>query len=148
MSMRSFPDRVRHAVMFEVLALALVIPGSAYLFDKPVSHMGVVGLGSATIATVWNFVYNIGFDHVMQRLYGHVQKSIPARIVHVALFEGGLLALLIPLIAWYLGMGLWDAFVMDLAIVVFYVVYTFIYNLAYDRIFPIPQAMAPALHAA
>lgn len=144
MSLRTFPDRVRHAVLFEALGLAIFIPGAALVFNQPAGHMGVIGVASATIATVWNFLYNLGFDHAMLRLFGHTKKSVVTRLVHVALFEGGLLVMLIPLIAWYLGMGLWQALVMDLAIVVFYLVYTFLYNLAYDRVFPIHQAAQPA----
>ncbi|MGX1744602.1 PACE efflux transporter [Bosea robiniae] len=136
--MRSFPDRVRHTVLFEVLGLALVIPGGAMLFNLPATHMGVIGVGSATVATLWNFVYNLGFDHAMLRLIGHTRKSLALRVLHALLFEGGLLVLLLPPMAWYLGMGLWQTFVMDLAIVVFYVVYAFLFNLAYDRVFPIP----------
>jgi uncharacterized membrane protein len=138
MSMRSFPDRVRHTVLFEVLGLALVIPGGAMLFNLPATHMGVIGVGSATVATLWNFVYNLGFDHAMLRFIGHTRKSLALRVLHALLFEGGLLVLLLPPMAWYLGMGLWQTFVMDLAIVVFYVVYAFLFNLAYDRVFPIP----------
>ena len=138
MSMRSFPDRVRHTVMFEVIGLALVIPGGAMLFNLPATHMGVIGVGSATVATLWNFVYNLGFDHAMLRFAGHTRKSLVLRVLHALLFEGGLLVLLLPPMAWYLGMGLWQTFVMDLAIVVFYVVYAFLFNLAYDRVFPVP----------
>lgn len=138
MSMRSFPDRIRHTVMFEVIGLALVIPGGAMLFNLPATHMGVIGVGSATVATLWNFVYNLGFDHAMLRFAGHTRKSLQLRVLHALLFEGGLLVLLLPPMAWYLGMGLWETFVMDLAIVVFYVVYAFLFNLAYDRVFPVP----------
>jgi uncharacterized membrane protein len=137
MSMRSFPDRIRHTVMFEVIGLALVIPGGAMLFNLPATHMGVIGVGSATVATLWNFVFNLGFDHAMLRFAGHTRKSLGLRVLHALLFEGGLLVLLLPPMAWYLGMGLWQTFVMDLAIVVFYVVYAFLFNLAYDRVFPV-----------
>ena len=130
MSMRSFPDRIRHTVMFEVIGLALVIPGGAMLFNLPATHMGVIGVGSATVATLWNFVFNLGFDHAMLRFAGHTRKSLGLRVLHALLFEGGLLVLLLPPMAWYLGMGLWQTFVMDLAIVVVYVVYAFLFNLA------------------
>ena len=105
MSMRSFPDRVRHTVMFEIIGLALVIPGGAMLFNLPATHMGVIGVGSATVATLWNFVFNLGFDHAMLRFAGHTRKSLGLRVLHALLFEGGLLVLLLPPMAWYLGMG-------------------------------------------
>lgn len=141
MSLRTFPDRVRHAISFEVLGVAIFIPLASYVFHFSASHMGVVGIGSATIATLWNFVFNLGFDRVMYRMAGHANKTLGLRVLHVVIFEAGLMALLIPLISWYLGIGLWETLMMDLSIVVFYMVYAFFFNLAYDRVFPVkPRA--------
>lgn len=137
MNTRSLSDRVRHALMFEVIGLMIIIPSSALLFNKPVTHMGVVGIGSATIATIWNFTFNIGFDRCMRKIYGHIKKSFKARLMHTLLFEAGLLMILLPLIAWYLNMTLLDTLVLDLAIVAFYLIYNFVFNVCYDRIFPI-----------
>jgi len=141
--MRTFRDRVRHALLFEAVALAIFIPGSAALFDQPVQDMGVIGIVSATVATLWNFVFNLGFDRAMLRLRGSVHKTMAIRVAHTVLFEAGLVAILIPMIAWYLGIGLWAALVMDLAIVTFYLVYGFLFNLAYDRVFPIAVQARP-----
>lgn len=140
--MRTFRDRVRHALLFEAVALAIFIPGSAALFDEPIQHMGVIGVASATIATLWNFVFNMGFDRAMLRLRGTLRKTMAIRVAHTFLFEAGLVAMLIPMIAWYLGIGLWAALLMDLAIVTFYLIYGFLFNIAYDRVFPITAAAA------
>lgn len=141
--MRTFRDRVRHALMFEAIALAIFIPGSAVLFGQSLEHMGVIGIASATIATVWNFIFNMGFDRAMLRLRGSVHKTLAIRVAHTLLFEAGLVLVLIPMIAWYLGIGLWAALLMDLAIVAYYLVYAFFFNMAYDRVFPIPAAATP-----
>jgi len=141
--MRTFRDRVRHALMFEAVALAIFIPGSAAVFDQPMNHMGVIGIASATIATLWNFVFNMGFDRAMLRLRGSVQKTMAIRVAHTFLFEAGLVVMLIPMIAWYLGIGLWAALLMDLAIVTFYLVYGFLFNIVYDWVFPVPAAVRP-----
>ncbi|GGF48058.1 membrane protein [Youhaiella tibetensis] len=137
MAMRSFPDRVRHALMFEIVGLAIVIPAGSYLFGLPAAHMGVIGIVGATVATLWNFVFNLGFDHALLRLQGHTRKSVAVRVAHAVLFEIGLLAMLLPMIAWYLGVSLVQAFLMDMSMVVFYVVYAFVFNIAYDRVFPV-----------
>lgn len=135
--MRSTRDRIRHAILFEVIGLALIIPLGTLLFGLPASDMGVIGVGSAFAATAWNYIYNLGFDHAMQRLAGHTRKSLPLRVAHAVLFEAGLLVILLPPIAWYLGISLVQAFVMDLAIAAFYVAYAFVFNLAYDQAFPV-----------
>lgn len=141
--MRTFRDRVRHALLFEAVALAIFIPGSAALFDQPLDHMGVIGIASATIATLWNFVFNVGFDRAMLRLRGSIEKTMPIRVAHTLLFEAGLVVMLIPLIAWTLGIGLWAALLMDVAIVIFYLVYGFLFNIVYDRMFPVAAVAAP-----
>jgi uncharacterized membrane protein len=137
--MRSTSDRIRHAISFEVIGLALIIPLGAFAFGMPVADIGVVGIASATIATGWNYLYNLGFDHLMQRITGGTRKSVSVRVAHAVLFEGGLLVALMPLLAWYLGVSLLQAFMMDVSFALFYLVYAFVFNWAYDRIFPLPD---------
>ncbi len=137
--MRTVGDRVRHAISFEIIGLALITPLGALAFNMPVHDIGVVGLVSATIATAWNFVYNYLFDVVLQRQTGSTEKSNAIRIIHAILFELGLLAALMPFIAWYLGVSLWTAFIMDASFALFYMGYAYLFNLGYDRLFPLPE---------
>lgn len=137
--MRTTGDRIRHAISFEIIGLAIVIPGGAWAFGMPVHDIGLVGIASATIATIWNYVYNLSFDRILQRLRGSTLKTAPIRVLHAALFEGGLLVILLPLIAWYLGIGLWQAFLMDVSFALFYMGYAFVFNWIYDRLFPLPE---------
>ena len=141
--MRGTKDRIRHALSFEIIALALVTPLGAWAFDMPAGHVGVVAVVGATIATGWNYLYNLVFDHALLRIAGHVRKSIAVRILHAFLFEGGLLLILLPFIAWYLGVSLIEAFLMDVSFAAFYLVYTFAFNWLYDLVFPVPTASRP-----
>ena len=136
--MRNTADRIRHAISFELIGLALVTPLGAWVFDTPMQDIGIVSLLSAIAATLWNYIYNLGFDRVLMRLRGDVRKTVPLRIAHAVLFEAGLLLVLLPLFAWYLGITLLQAFVMDMSFAGFYLVYAFVFNWAYDVIFPIP----------
>ena len=137
--MRSAFDRLRHAISFEIIALILVIPAGAILFDVPLHDFGVVGIVSATLATLWNLGYNVLFDLALQRLTGTTLKSRVVRVLHALVFEAGLLMVLLPFIAWYLGISLWDAFVLDIALAAFYLVYSYVFNLIYDTLFPLPE---------
>ncbi|MDP9840316.1 putative membrane protein [Neorhizobium huautlense] len=137
--MRTVRDRIRHAISFEVIGLALFTPLASFVFHLPVEHVGVVGIVSATLATAWNYVYNLGFDHLMQKFRGTTLKTMPLRIAHTVLFELGLLIALLPFIAWYLGVTIWQALVMDISFATFYLIYAFFFNMAYDRIFPLPE---------
>ena len=137
--MRSTGDRIRHALSFEIIGLALVIPLGALVFGMPMSDIGIVGVVSATVATAWNYLYNLSFDHILQRLRGTTLKTTPIRVAHAVLFELGLLIVLMPFIAWYLGIGIIHALIMDVSFALFYVVYAFVFNWAYDAIFPLPE---------
>ena len=141
--MRDTKDRIRHALSFEIIALLLVTPLGAWAFGLPLDHIGVVALVSATIATGWNYLYNLMFDHALLRIVGHVGKSVAMRILHAVLFEAGLLLILLPFIAWYLGVSLIEAFLLDVSFAVFYLVYAFAFNWLYDLVFPVQAAPQP-----
>jgi uncharacterized membrane protein len=142
--MRNTRDRIRHSVLFELIGLITVTPLGGWAFGVPISHFGIVAVVSTSLAMGWNYAYNLGFDHAMLRIYGDVRKSLRARIVHAGLFEFGLLCLLVPFIAWYLDVPLWQAFVMDVSLAGFYLVYAFVFNWIYDIVFPIPAEEAAA----
>ena len=136
--MRTVADRIRHALSFEIIGLVLAVPFGALVFHHPMGDIGVITVVSSIAATVWNYLYNWGFDHALKRLTGSVEKSLPVRIGHAVLFEFGLVALLMPFVAWYLGIGIIEALLLDVSLAVFYMVYAFIFNWAYDRVFPLP----------
>lgn len=136
--MRTVADRIRHALSFEVVGLAIIIPLGAVAFHHPMEDIGVITVVSSIVATVWNYLYNWGFDHALKRTTGTPVKSMPVRVLHAILFELGLVALLMPFVAWYLGIGIIEALILDISIAIFYMVYGFVFNWAYDRVFPIP----------
>lgn len=137
--MRTTADRIRHAVSFEVIGIILATPLAAFAFHLPGGDSAVIVVASATVAMLWNYVYNLGFDHVMQRLTGGTAKTTRVRVLHAILFELGLLTLMLPAIAWYLQISIWQALVMDIALALFYMGYAFVFNWAYDRVFPLPE---------
>lgn len=140
--MRTTADRIRHAIAFEIIGLVLMV-GILSQFGFELAHVGAMGLAFSIIATVWNYVYNIGFDNFMMKKFNSTDKSLLVRVFHSIGFEAGLLIITIPAIAWMLNLSLWDAFLLDMGMVVFYLIYAYVYNLAYDKIFPINQQPAP-----
>lgn len=137
--MRTIQDRIRHAISFEIVGLALVTPLGAWAFSMPMHDIGVLGFAGATIATLWNYIYNLGFDRLMRRVRGSTRKTGPIRVLHAVLFEVGLLVVLMPFFAWYLGISLWQAFLMDVSFALFYMGYALVFNWAYDRLFPLAE---------
>jgi uncharacterized membrane protein len=58
-------------------------------------------------------------------------------------FEGGLAAMLVPVMAWWLDVDLWHAAAMDLGLVLFFLAYTFVFNWLFDRVFGLPRSALP-----
>lgn len=136
--MRTTSDRILHAISFEVIGLALVVPLGALVFGLGLHEVGVIGLASSLIATVWTYFYNLWFDRALRRLTGKIDKSLVMRMLHAVFFELGLLVLFAPLIALYLGISLWHALTIDISLALFYMGYAFVFNWIYDLVFPIP----------
>lgn len=142
--MRSTLDRIRHAIGFELIALACIVLILSQLFGFDAHKIGALGVAFSLFATGWNFAYNLLFDKAMMKYTGQIEKQVKHRVVHALVFEISLLWFTLPVIAWWLNISLVDAFIMDIGLVVFYLFYTYGYNLAYDKIFPLPVSAASA----
>jgi uncharacterized membrane protein len=125
------------------LAIVSSSAGLALLSGSGMGHASVAAVAASVIAVVWNLVYNTLFERweARQTTKG---RSVLRRVVHAVGFETGLVVTLVPLFAWWLGITLWQAFVLDLGLIVFFLVYTFVFNLAFDRVFGLPASAAPA----
>lgn len=142
--MRSTANRILHALVFEAAGLALTTPLGAFVLGKPLHEVGVVTVFATVVATVWTYFYNLIFDHTLLRLRGTPEKTGALRILHAGLFEAGLLLAVVPFFAWYLGIGLIEALILDIGFAGFYLVYALVFNWIWERAFPyrLPQTGA------
>jgi uncharacterized membrane protein len=129
---KSVKERFFHALCFEVLAIAICAPLGAWLLGYSLAHMGILTLMISLIAMLWNMVFNAGFDRLQLRL--GFSRTVAVRAAHAVAFEIGLVITVIPLASWWLGISLWQAFLLDLGIVLFFLPYTFVYNWTYDTL--------------
>lgn len=141
--MRSPIDRVRQVLLFEIGGLVLITPPFVWLTDvSPLDSLGLLAM-IAAIAAVWNALYNTSFDWVEGRITGRTsdQRPVPLRVLHAVGFESGLLLVSLPVVMVWTGMGWVEALLADIGLAVAYVVYAYIFNLGYDRVFPVSQAV-------
>ncbi|WP_421956799.1 multidrug/biocide efflux PACE transporter [Polaromonas sp.] len=129
---KSVKERFFHALGFEVLAIAICAPLGAWLLGYSLAHMGLLTLMVSLIAMTWNMAFNALFDSAQRRM--GFTRTMWARVVHSVLFEIGLILAVVPLAAWWLDIGLWEAFVLDIGIVLFFLPYTFAFNWGYDHV--------------
>lgn len=137
--MRTFADRLRHTISFELIGLAICTPIAAWVLGRGFGEIGTMTVFISVSAMMINYVYNLAFDHALLKMGRPLNVRPPwMRAVHTVLFEATLLLMTIPFIAWWLGMTMWHAFVTDISFVLFYLVYAYVFNWTYDQVFPIP----------
>lgn len=137
--MQGIKRKIVYVTLFEVIAVGLTSSALMLLGGHDAGHAGVAAVGSSLTAVVWNLIYNTLFEawEARQATRG---RSVARRIAHAVGFEGGLVVVLVPMFAWWLKLSLWDALILDLGLVVFFMVYTFIFSWLFDRTFGLPAA--------
>lgn len=134
--------KVVYVTLYELFAIAISSTGLAAGSGASLERAGVIAVASAVIAIVWNLVYNTLFERweSLQRVRG---RSLGRRVAHAIGFELGFLVLLVPLFAWWFGISLEHALVLEIGLAMFFLLYTFVFNWAFDRVFGLPASALP-----
>ena len=145
--MQGLKRRVVYISLYEGIAIVAASAGLALMSGQGLGHSGVLAVIASVIAVLWNLTFNALFERweSRQAVRG---RSVRRRVAHAIGFEGGLVAFLVPIFAWWLDVSLWEALVMDLGLVVFFLAYTFVFNWAFDAIFGLPASAAGAAQPA
>ncbi len=128
----SLKERLLHSLLFEIGAVTVAsVVVLAFSTVKPSAAIGT-GIAMSLMAMVWNLVFNAGFDKIFTEPRQH--RSFGLRLFHTISFELGLLVFTIPMIAYLLGLTLWQALLADMGLVVLITTYALIFNWIYDNI--------------
>ncbi|MDB5799685.1 MAG: transrane pair domain protein [Rhodocyclales bacterium] len=131
--------KVVHAILFEVFAVISVTLAFMATTQHGVGSSGSLAVVTSAVAMSWNMAYNFIFEkwEARQSTRG---RSLVRRITHAIGFEAGLVVLLLPLVAWWLDMGVWTALGLELGLVLFFVIYGLVFNWYFDRLFGLPTS--------
>ncbi|MEW9901773.1 PACE efflux transporter [Pseudomonas putida] len=138
--------KVVQAVLYEAIAVAVLSPAIALVYKNGLAHAGALSLMLSASALLWNVVYNYLFECWESRRANRA-RTVGRRLLHSVGFEGGLVVLLVPLVAWWLQISWWAALVTDLGLFVFFLFYALVFQWGFDRVFDVPlsaQGRAPA----
>ena len=137
-ALRSGKDRIRYTVAFEASLMAILIPVGALFFDKGLIDIGLLGAILVVKAMVIGLVYNGIFDWLEAKT-GRISSDRPPllRVLHATGFELSLVTTSLPILCWWLQLSVLQALTIDLAVTSFVVAYTYVFTLAYDRLFPV-----------
>lgn len=124
--------RVLHAVLYEVCAMALLVPLGSMLLGHNLGHLGLLALLLSALAMLWNMLFNALFERLEHRRQW--QRTWRVRSLHALGFEGGLVVLSVPLVAGWLEIGYWAALLVDIGVMGFFLPYTYVFNWGYDQL--------------
>lgn len=131
--------KIVYAISFETLG---TLVATVFLWQvsgaSPASSLALSVL-TATIALCWSFLFNSLFEawEARQEVKGRSRKR---RSVHAFLFEGGLVLISIPVMAWWLQVGLLEAALFEAGLIVLFLFYTYVFTWGFDRIFGLPAS--------
>lgn len=131
--------KITYAVSFETLG---TLVATTYLWIVSEAGAGsslVLSVLTATIALCWSFAFNTGFEawEARQRVRG---RSLARRTVHALLFEGGLVLICIPVMAWWLQVGYLEALLYEAGLIALFIAYTYLFTWSFDRVFGLPAS--------
>ncbi|WP_028880023.1 PACE efflux transporter [Terasakiella pusilla] len=138
--MRTLSDRIRHTMMFEIMAILLTTFLGGWITGLEMAEIGMLGVFFSLIAMTWNLIFNYLFDLWNNKYRDAQAKTVILRVIHASIFEGVLFVIGIFLTMWWLEVGLWYAIILDAGLSLFFLVYAFLFNWGYDIVFPIPQS--------
>jgi len=130
--------------MFAIVAASLLF----MLTGQSSLHSGVMAVVSSAVAIIWNLSFNWSFEQweLRQQVKG---RSFLRRAVHALGFEAGLALILIPIMAWWFSITLWQATVLEAGLLVFFMAYTYVFNWCFDHLFGLPlSAQGPVQNPA
>lgn len=135
--------KIFQAISYEAIALLFIAPAIAYTYKSDLQYSSVFSLLLSAVALVWNMLYNALFERWEARQISR-ERSFSRRALHAVGFEGGLALLLIPFIAWWLDISLQQALMTDAALLGFFLVYSFVFQYCFDKLFDVPASATRA----
>ena len=133
-------DRLRYALLFELLLVAMLGFALPHLVDRSAANTLALAAVLSAMALLINLLFNNIYDRV-DVYCGRIPtvRTLAGRVVHAVGFEFILALASLPIMMWWLGLSFWRALLLDLGMMSAIVVYTFLFTLVYDKYFPLLQ---------
>ncbi len=137
--------KIVHAVLYEAIAIVVVTVVLLPFTEHGAASTGALSALLSVCALLWNMGFNAMFE-AWERQQVRKGRTLARRAAHALLFEFGLAVLTIPVVAWWLGIGWWEAVLLDLGLMLLFMVYTFCFNWVFDRVFGLPASAQATSH--
>ena len=143
MPLRPYRERVLQSVIFEAIGLALVIPAYAAAFGQTRAHSTLVMLAISAAVLVVSPLHNWVYDRIDWHRTGRTacRRSGLGRLCHAVSHELALMGASVPILMLLAGHTLAQTLMINLWMTLFYVAFTALFHLAWDRLRPLPPTL-------
>lgn len=124
--------RIIHALSYEIILLVIIAIALSFIFEVPMEVTGTLGIAMAVTSVIWNMIFNHYFEKIEAKR--KLKRTFKVRVLHAIGFEGGLMLVTIPMVAYAMNMSIWQAILLDFSMTTCILVYTFIFQWCYDYI--------------
>lgn len=135
---KAMKRRIGYSLAYEGIAI-ICSTGLLALLGNSLARSFPLAIATSVIAILWNLVWNTFFEY-LETKFKWKGRSVPVRVAHAIGFEGGLALICIPLLAWWLNLSLVEAFFTEIGLLVFFLIYTYVFNYSFDKVFGLPES--------
>ena len=137
-SLQGWRRRVLFLVTSELLAIGCSSIGLSFLSDQSISHSSVMAVTGSVVAVLWNWLFNYWFE-IWEHRQISSHRTVFRRVLHALGFEIPLLLVFVLLFARWFEISYAQAFIMDIAMTVFFLFGTFVFTWIFDSLFGQPK---------
>lgn len=141
MEIRTWRERVFQTLLFEVIGVIAFTPLVAFGMGEDAGHsMGLlIALSLAAVSVAG--VFNHAFDWIENKKTGRVasDRSTKWRVIHAVLLECFIAMATLPIIKFSMDISWYEAVVADIALLVLYAAYGYVFHKVYDRWRPVAR---------
>ena len=139
MGIRNFRERVYQAISCELGGILVATPLYALVAGAGAQDSLLLIVSVSVVATVWVLIHNAIFDVVEWRLAQRNASDRPQawRMVHACSLEATLMILTVPVVMVMGGHGFTEAVLLDIGLTFVYLIYAYLFHMAYDWVRPV-----------
>ena len=141
--LRSWPERMTQALLFEIVALVFAVPLYGLFVGASGAESTRVLVVISIAVLLWTTVHNFAFDLCESRLLSRSASDRPVsvRALHAISHELTAALVSVPILVLLGDIGWWKAAWADIGLSVLYAACAFVFYAAYDWARPVPQAV-------
>ena len=131
--------RLTYVLLFEGIGIVLAGGFLAAFSGEAIGPTGIIAGDSPASPSAREYLFNTASEAWEAR---RTRRGRPFsyRVAHAIGFEVTLSMLLVPVIAWWMDITLYQALVYEIGLITLFMAYTFVFNLGFDRVFGLPAS--------